>query len=70
MRDEENMKSVSDSGNISIGPFENKLFSSPPRVRNPLSGDQKWFLRPCFPLMGGLFGVKSGLRFLGTKFLS
>ena len=51
--DAENMKSVSDSGNISIkiggmGLFENKLFSSPLRgweIQPPiLSGDQKCFL--------------------------
>ena len=46
--DAENMKSISDSGNISIkiggmGLFENKLFSSPPRVTNTLSSDQKCF---------------------------
>ena len=33
-------------------------------MRKPLSSDQKWFLRPYFPLIGGIFVLKSGLRFL------
>ena len=43
-------------------------------MRKPLSSDQKWFLRPYFPLIGGIFVLKSGLRFLfraleGIKFV-
>ena len=33
-------------------------------MRKPLSSDQKCFLRPYFPLIGGIFVLKSGLRFL------
>ena len=44
--------------------FEKKSFSSLFLMRKPLSSDQKWFLRPYFPLIGGIFVLKSGLRFL------
>ena len=43
--------------------FEKKSFSSLFLMRKPLSSDQKWFLRPYFPLIGGIFVLKSGLRF-------
>ena len=33
-------------------------------MRNPLSSDVKWFLRPYVPQIGGIFVWKSGLRFL------
>ena len=38
-------------------------FSSLPRARTPLSSGQKWVLRPDFLLIGGIFVLKSGLRF-------
>ena len=44
--------------------FEKKSFSSLFLMRKPLSSDQKWFLRPYFPLIGGIFKLKSGLSFL------
>merc|ERR1711884_292322 len=44
--------------------FEKKSFSSLFLMRKPLSSDQKWFLRPYFTLIGGIFVLKSGLRFL------
>ena len=43
--------------------FEKKSFSSLFLMRKPLSSDQKWFLRPYFPLIGGIFVLKIGLRF-------
>ena len=48
----------------SLADFEKKSFSSLFLMRKPLSSDQKWFLRPYFPLIGGIFVLKSGLRFL------
>ena len=33
-------------------------------IRKPLSSGQKWFLRPYFPLIRGMFLLRSGLRFL------
>ena len=51
---------------IKIGPlkgFEKKAFFSLLLMRNRLSGGQKWFLRPYFPLIRGMFLLKSGLRF-------
>ena len=47
-----------------LADFEKKSFSSLFLMRKPLSSDQKWFLRPYFPLIGGIFVLKSGLRFL------
>ena len=44
--------------------FEKKSFSSLFLMRKPLSSDQKWFLRPYFPLIRGMFVFRSGLRFL------
>ena len=44
--------------------FEKKSFSSLFLMRKPLSSDQKWFLRPYFPLIRGMFLLRSGLRFL------
>ena len=32
-------------------------------MRKRLSGGQKWFLRPYFPLIRGIFVFRSGLRF-------
>ena len=32
-------------------------------MRKPLSSGQKWFLRPYFPLIRGMFLLRSGLRF-------
>ena len=48
----------------SLADFEKKSFSSLFLMRKPLSSDQKWFLRPYFPLIRGIFVLKSGLRFL------
>ena len=36
----------------SLADFEKKSFSSLFLMRKPLSSDQKWFLRPYFPLIG------------------
>ena len=52
---------------IKIGPlkgFEKKAFFSLLLMRKRLSGGQKWFLRPYFPLIRGMFVFGSGLRFL------
>ena len=35
----------------------------PPYGRQTLSRGQKWFLRPYFPLIRGMFLLRSGLRF-------
>ena len=32
-------------------------------MKKPLSSDQKWFLRPYFPVIRDIFVLKSGLRF-------
>ena len=48
----------------SLADFEKKSFSSLFLMRKPLSSDQECFLRPYFPLIGGIFVLKSGLRFL------
>ena len=51
---------------IKIGPlkgFEKKAFFSLLLMRKRLSGGQKWFLKPYFPLIRGMFVFKSGLRF-------
>ena len=51
---------------IKIGPwegFEKKAFFSLFLMRKRLSGGQKWFLRPYFPLIKGIFVFRSGLRF-------
>ena len=51
---------------IKIGPlkgFEKKAFFSLLLMRKRLSGGQKWFLKPYFPLIRGMFGLRSGLRF-------
>ena len=47
----------------SLADFEKKSFSSLFLMRKPLSSDQKWFPRTYLPLKGGLFVLKSGLRF-------
>ena len=50
-----------------IGPlkgFEKKAFFSLLLMRKRLSGGQKWFLKPYFPLIRGMFVFRSGLRFL------
>ena len=52
---------------IKIGPlkgFEKKAFFSLLLMRKRLSGGQKWFLKPYFPLIRGMFVFRSGLRFL------
>ena len=51
---------------IKIGPwegFEKKAFFSLFLMRKRLSGGQKWFLRPYFSLIRGMFVFRSGLRF-------
>ena len=51
---------------IKIGPlkgFEKKAFFSLLLMRKRLSGGQKWFLKPYFPLIRGVFVFRSGLRF-------
>ena len=51
---------------IKIGPlkgFEKKAFFSLSLMRKRLSGGQKWFLKPYFPLIRGMFVFRSGLRF-------
>ena len=51
---------------IKIGPlkgFEKKAFFSLSLMRKRLSGGQKWFLKPYFPLISGTFVFRSGLRF-------
>ena len=57
-------KLQSDSKNVSLkmgsrGPYFSHLL-----MRKPLSSGQKWFLRPYFPLIRGMFQLRSGLRFL------
>ena len=44
--------------------FEKKAFFSLLLMRKRLSGGQKWFLKPYFPLIRGMFVFRSGLRFL------
>ena len=51
---------------INIGPlkgFEKKAFFSLLLMRKRLSGGQKWFLKPYFPLIRGMFVFRSGLRY-------
>ena len=51
---------------IKIGPlkgYEKKAFFSLLLMRKRLSGGQKWFLKPYFPLIRGMFVFRSGLRF-------
>ena len=51
---------------IKIGPlkgFEKKAFFSLLLMRKRLSGGQKWFLKPYFPLIRGMFVFRSGIRF-------
>ena len=48
---------------IKIGGFEKKAFFSLFLMRKRLSSGQKWFLRPYFPLIRGMFVFRSGLRF-------
>ena len=43
--------------------FEKMEFSSLFLMRKRLSSGQKWFLRPHFPLIGGIFVFRSGPRF-------
>ena len=42
-----------------LGPFFSLFL-----MRKTLSSGQKWFLRPYFPLIRGMFLLRSGLRFL------
>ena len=44
--------------NFPTGPFFSLFL-----MRKTLSSGQKWFLRPYFPLIGGMFLLRSGLRF-------
>ena len=44
--------------------FEKKAFFSLLLMRKRLSGGQKWFLKPYFPLIRGMFVFRSGVRFL------
>ena len=46
-----------------FGDFEKKAFFSLFLMRKRLSSGQKWFLRPYFPLIRGMFLLRSGLRF-------
>ena len=46
-----------------LGPKEKINFFSFFLMRKRLSSGQKWFLRPYFPLIRGIFLLKSGLRF-------
>ena len=62
------LKLQDDSKNVSLkigsrvpkklGPFFSLFF-----MRKQLSNGQKWFLRPHFPLIRGMFLLRSGLRF-------
>ena len=57
-----------DSKNVSLkigsrGPQKLGPFSSLFLMRKTLSSGQKWFLRPYFPLIRGMFLLRSGLRF-------
>ena len=47
----------------SLGGFEKIEFFSLFLMRKRLSSGQKWFLRPYFPLIRGMFVFRSGLRF-------
>ena len=44
--------------------FEKKAFFSLFLMRKRLSSGQKWFLKPYFPLIRGMFAFRSGVRFL------
>ena len=46
-----------------FGDFEKKAFFSLFLMRKRLSSGQKWFLRPYFPLIRGMFVFRSGFRF-------
>ena len=46
-----------------LGDFEKIQFFALFLMRKRLSSGQKWFLRPYFPLIRGMFLLKSGLRF-------
>ena len=62
-----NVYRISRFQKIKIGPlegFEKKAFFSLLLMRKRLSGGQKWFLEPYFPLIRGMFVFRSGLRFL------
>ena len=61
-------KSQDDSKNVSLKIGSTSLqkfrpFFSLFLMRKPLSRGQKWFLRPYFPLIRGMFLLRSGLRF-------
>ena len=49
---------IGQRGNFELGPFFSLFL-----MRKRLSSGQKWFLRPYFPLIRGMFLLKSGLRF-------
>ena len=61
-----------DSKNVSLRigskwPQKLGLFFSLFLMRKRLSSGQKWFLRPYFPLIRGMFLFRSGLRFLDRE---
>ena len=47
---------IGQRGNFELGPFFSLFL-----MRKTLSSGQKWFLRPYFPLIGGMFALRSGL---------
>ena len=51
---------IGNKGPKKLGPFFSLFL-----IRKPLSSDQKWFLTPCFPLIGDIFVLKvaSDFRF-------
>ena len=49
--------------NWELRDFEKIEFFSLFLMRKPLSSGQKWFLRPYFPLIRGMFVFRCGLRF-------
>ena len=48
---------------VNIAIIEKKAFFSLLLMRKRHSGGQKWFLKPYFPLIRGMFVFRSGLRF-------
>ena len=49
---------IGSKGPKKLGPFLSLFL-----MRETLSSGQKWFLRPYFPLIRGMFVLRSGLRF-------
>ena len=61
-----NYKTIPKNVNLKIGsrvPQKLGPFLSLFLMRKTLSSGQKWFLRPYFPLIRGMFLLRSGLRF-------